>query len=236
MTPSSPILREEGVYDRRLGLGEDRKASIFVPQKLEDRYSYPLVVFLHGHGADERQWLSQMIHLSRRNYVGVALRGPHRVAGHSGRLGYGWGRDRRSASSIEDYIHTAVDDVRGQLNIDGRKIHIAGFDEGASLAIQLGLSMGGVFSKVVAINGGAPASPLPLGFGPQRLRGLQRPRILLGYGPKSADDDGADTKQTYRLLHSAGLTVELRRYSNGSRLSPAMLRDADRWLMDWWTW
>src|SRR5262245_7552782 len=100
MTPTT-TLREEGVYDRRLGKDDGRPISIFVPQKFEARYAYPLVVFLHGHGEDERQWLSQIMHLSRRNYVGLALRGPHRVAGRNGRPGFGWGRDRRSSSSIE---------------------------------------------------------------------------------------------------------------------------------------
>jgi len=224
--------REEGVYDRRLG-SSDLPVSIFVPQKLEERYAYPLLVFLHSHGEDERQWLSQMMHLSRRNYIGLALRGPHRVVGKNGRPGYGWGRDRRSVSSIEDYALAAIDDVRSRFPINSRKIHLAGFGEGASLALQLGLSSSVQFSAIVAFNGWLPSFPLSLGFGPQRLRGLQTPRVLLGYGP-SQNDDGEKSQEAFRLLDSAGLTVELRRYSSGARLSHAMLRDTDRWLMDWW--
>jgi phospholipase/carboxylesterase len=231
MTPSTITYREEGVYDRRLGIHDDRPISIFVPQKLEERYAYPLVVFFHGHGQNESQWLSEMIHLSRRNYVGVALRGPHPVAGKSARLGFGWGRDRCSASAIEDYAQTAIEDVRSHVRIDPRRIHLAGFGEGASVALQLGLSLHGVFSKIVAFNGWLPNSPLPLGFGPQRLRGLQRPRILLGYGP----EDVEKSLHAHQLLDAGGLSVDVRSYSSGSRLTPAMLRDADRWLMGWWT-
>jgi phospholipase/carboxylesterase len=234
MTPSTTVLREEGIYDRRLGTDDDRPFSIFVPQKFEERYAYPLVVFLHGHGEDERQWLSQIMHLSRRNYVGLALRGPHRVVGKNGRPGFGWGRDRRSDSAIEDYTLAAVDEVRTSFNIDLRKIHLAGFGEGASLALQLGLSLHGSFAKIVAVNGRMSSSPMPLAFGPQRLRGLNRPRVLLGVAPEFPGDDGAKTKNAHRLLDAAGLDVELRSYPTGDRLTYAMLRDADRWLTDWW--
>jgi phospholipase/carboxylesterase len=233
MTPTT-TLREEGVYDRRLGKDDGRPISIFVPQKFEERYAYPLVVFLHGQGEDETQWLSQIMHLSRRNYVGLALRGPHRVSGRKGRAGYGWGKDRRSESDIEDYALDAIEEVRGSFNIDPRKVHLVGFGEGATLALQLGLSLHGSISKIVAINGGMPSSPMPLAFAPQRLRGLNRPRVLLGFGPEFPGDDGQKTRQIHRLLDSAGLDVEMRSYSTGDRLTHAMLRDADRWLTGWW--
>jgi len=153
--------REEGVYDRRLG-SSDLPVSIFVPQKLEERYAYPLLVFLHSHGEDERQWLSQMMHLSRRNYIGLALRGPHRVVGKNGRPGYGWGRDRRSVSSIEDYALAAIDDVRSRFPINSRKIHLAGFGEGASLALQLGLFVvGAVLSDRCLQRLASVVSPFP---------------------------------------------------------------------------
>src|SRR5262245_48229102 len=218
MTLSTLTYREEGVYNRRLGVDDDRPISIFVPQKLEERYAYPLVVFFHGHGQDEGQWLSEMMHLSRRNYVGVALRGPHPIAGRNARPGFGWGRDRCSSSAIEDYTLSAIDDVRSHVRIDPRRIHLAGFGEGACIALQLGLSMSGMFSKIIAFNGWIPNSPLPLGFGAQRLRAIQRPRVLLGHGLEDAEK----TKHAYQLLDAAGLSVDLRAYSNGHRLTPAM--------------
>src|SRR5262245_19965768 len=171
-----------------------------------------------------------MMHLSRRNYVGVALRGPHRVLGKNVRPGFGWGRDRCSTSAIEDYVSAAIDDVRSHVTIDPRRINLAGFGEGASVALQLGLTLAGRFSKIVAFNGWLPSSPLPLGFGPQRLRGLQRPRILLGHGPEHV----SKSMDAHQLLDAAGLAVDVRSYSSSNRLTPAMLRDADRWLMGWW--
>jgi len=231
MTPGTLTYRDEGVYDRRIGIDDDRPISIFVPQKLEERYAYPLVVFFHGHGQDESQWLSQMMHLSRRNYVGVALRGPHCILGRNARPGFGWGRDRCSTSAIEDYVTAAIDDVRSHVRIDPRRINLAGFGEGASVALQLGLSLSGRFSKIVAFNGWLPNSPIPLGFGPQRMRGLQRPRVLLGHGP----EDVSKSMHAHQLLDAAGLMVDVRAYSSGNRLTPAMLRDADRWFMGWWT-
>ena len=44
----------------------------FGPQHYEPQYAYPLIVWLHGRGDDERQLLRVMPHVSMRNYVAVA--------------------------------------------------------------------------------------------------------------------------------------------------------------------
>jgi phospholipase/carboxylesterase len=36
----------------------------------------------------------------------------------------------------------------------------------------------------------------------------------------------------FRLFHSAGLCVSLRQYPCGQELSPQMLADVDRWIID----
>src|SRR5580658_5486284 len=49
--------------------------STFAPMHYEPGYSYPLLVWLHGAGCDERQLLRIMPLVSMRNYVAVAPRG-----------------------------------------------------------------------------------------------------------------------------------------------------------------
>ena len=54
---------------------QDTVYTLFAPLHYEPGYSYPLIVWLHGHGNDERQLVRIMPLVSMRNYVAVAPRG-----------------------------------------------------------------------------------------------------------------------------------------------------------------
>jgi phospholipase/carboxylesterase len=48
---------------------------LFSPMHYEPGYAYPLLIWLHGPGNDERQIMKMMPLISMRNYVGIAPRG-----------------------------------------------------------------------------------------------------------------------------------------------------------------
>ena len=54
---------------------QDTTYALFAPLHYESGYAYPLIVWLHGRGNDERQLLRIMPQVSMRNYVAVAPRG-----------------------------------------------------------------------------------------------------------------------------------------------------------------
>src|SRR3954470_20156094 len=85
---------------RRIALPSDASTrseplveAMFVPQRYEPNYAYPLLVLLHGRGGDEHQMVRAMPALSWRNYVGLGLRGPEPVIKRDGLAGFGWGRE-----------------------------------------------------------------------------------------------------------------------------------------------
>ena len=49
--------------------------ALFAPMHYTPGYAYPLIVWLHGHGGDERQLQRVMPSVSMQNYMAVALRG-----------------------------------------------------------------------------------------------------------------------------------------------------------------
>ena len=63
---------EEGLFSSS---AQDTIHASFAPQHYESGYSYPLLVWLHGPGCDERQLLRIMPQISMRNYVAIAPRG-----------------------------------------------------------------------------------------------------------------------------------------------------------------
>ena len=75
---SSPPPTLESAYQVESALFSTRVLDFahawFLPLHYEHGYAYPLIVWLHGHGDDERQLRRIMPLLSMRNYLAVAPR------------------------------------------------------------------------------------------------------------------------------------------------------------------
>src|ERR1700723_2350707 len=99
----SPL--SEGFYTSEVPDARGWPLRTFLPTGYEPNYPYPLLVFLHGHGSSEEQVLRLAPKLSRRNYICIALRGPH-AAGQrpDGRPAFSWGADGSSDATIEEYV------------------------------------------------------------------------------------------------------------------------------------
>src|SRR5688500_15821791 len=68
--------------------------TLFAPLHYEPNYAYPLVVWLHGPGDDERQLQRVMPLVSMRNYVAAAPRGVCRP--QAGMAGFAWQQTERA--------------------------------------------------------------------------------------------------------------------------------------------
>lgn len=228
MMNATNTLLEEGVYHSQLDTDGKMPVSMFLPQSYEPRYPYPLLVFLHGHGEKETQWIDAVPSLSRRNYICIGLRGPHRVVGKDGREGYGWGRNRRCDGAIEDYVLTAVHETMRVCHIHSERVFLAGFCEGATIAYQLGLAFSEKVAGIIALNGWLPPGPLPLSRATVTAKSLN---VFIGHGTANQVVPPHKADEAHRFFYSAGLPVEMRFYPAAHRLHPAMLRDVDRWLI-----
>src|SRR4051794_26251648 len=117
----------EGFYTSEVPASRGWPLRTFLPTGYEPNYPYPLLVFLHGHGGSEEQILQLAPRLSRRNYVGSALRGPQQVDARSeGRPAYSWGQDGQSDTLVEDYVLRSVEQTRRLYHVHSERIYLAG--------------------------------------------------------------------------------------------------------------
>ena len=65
-----------------------------------------------------------------------------------------------------------------------------------------------------------------------RLPEARRVPVFLACGRKSDRYPSAIVCDNLKLLHSAGMDLTLREYPGGDQISPSMLGDMDRWIMD----
>lgn len=217
----------EGFYTSELEEPRRLPVRTFLPTGYEPNYAYPLLVFFHGQGGNEEQILRLAPRLSRRNYICIGLRAPQAIGPRpDGRLGYSWGPDGQSDALLEDYVLQAIEKTRRSYHIHSERIFLAGFCEGATVAYRLGFTFPERFAGAIALNGKIPQRGWLL-----RLPEARQLRVLIGHGIANAIVPLASARRDFRLLYTAGLSVELNTYPATHRLHPDMLRDINRWIM-----
>ncbi len=203
--------------------------ALFTPMHYEPNYAYPLLVWLHGPGGDERQLKRIIPHVSLRNYVGVAPRGTSRCAqGRLGQGGYDWPQTHQDFVQAEARVFDALQAASLQMNISPTRIFLAGFDTGGTLALRLAMLHPSRFAGVLSLGGRFPTARAPL----SRLNHARQVPLFMATGRDSAEYPPEDVCADLRLFHSAGMSVALRQYPCGHEISTLMLGDVDRWIME----
>jgi phospholipase/carboxylesterase len=203
--------------------------ALFAPLHYEPRYRYPLIVWLHGRGSDERQLLRVMPLVSMRNYVAVAPRGFCLDGeGSGGAVGYGWRQSDEQIQQAEQRVWDSMEIAAGKYHIGPGRVFLAGFDCGGTMAFRLAMNRPDRFAGVLSLCGAFPTSRTPLG----NLVAARRLPMFLAVGRRSREYPAAEVCANLRLLHSAGMSITLREYPCGHELTLQMLADVDRWIME----
>jgi phospholipase/carboxylesterase len=206
--------------------------SLFAPLHYESGYAYPLIVWLHGPGNDERQLMRIMPVISMRNYVAVAPRGICPCAEtHLGRQAYGWSQSEDHVQEAEQRVVESIEAAAQSLHIARQRIFLVGFDCGGTMALRLAMDRPDRFAGVASLGGGLPTGRPSLG----NLLTARRLPILLAVGRNSLEYPADQVCENLRLLHSAGMSITLRQYPCGHELAHQMLSDLDRWIIEQFT-
>ncbi len=220
---------------------------LFSPVHYEPGYAYPLFVWLHGSGADERQLMRLMPLLSMRNYVAVAPQGLASVEPEPAALGvvsldvseiinggirqrpqYDWPQTEEAISESERRVFDCISVACRKNNIANHRIFLAGFGSGGSMALRLGLLYPKSFAGVVSIGGAFPQGHLPF----RQWNAARNLPIMFAVGEKSTTFSPADACDALELCYTAGLPIVVREYPCGQEIAPAMLQDVNRWIME----
>jgi phospholipase/carboxylesterase len=197
----------------------------FAPQHYADGYAYPLLVWLHDAGNNERELPQVMPHVSTRNYVGAAPRGPRRLTGAEPR--FEWGSSEQLVLETEERIIGAIEQARARFNVHAERIFLAGVGAGATSALRFALAHPELIAGVAAFDGALPIGGRPL----RRFAAVRNLPVLLATARRSTRYPEAQVCRDLRLLHSAGVSVTLRQYPGRDELTTTMLADLDRWMM-----
>jgi phospholipase/carboxylesterase len=203
------------------------RMAFFVPVHYEPNYAYPLVVWLHGPGDNEGQLKRVMPHISLRNYIATSVCGTAPYTSAGGKSGFAWAQTQPHVALAEQRAFDAIAAAQSRFNVSPRRIFVAGFDCGGTMALRLALNHPRRFAGVLSLGGEFPVGGAPLAA----LADARRVPIFLACGRDSQRYPAAVVCENLKLLHSAGMDLMLRQYPSGHDVSPQMLADMDRWIM-----
>jgi phospholipase/carboxylesterase len=192
----------------------------------EPGYSYPLVVWLHGSTGNEHQLRKVMPLVSMRNYVAIAPRAT--AVERRLRNAFRWRQTSEEIEEAEARIFDCIAIAERRFNIHNKRIFLAGFGTGGTMAVRVAWRNPGRFAGVASIAGALPSNGCPL----SRVNEIRQFPCLLATTRESRSYPENHVCQDLRLLHSAGCTVALRQYPGGDELTTGMLADVDRWMME----
>ncbi len=162
------------------------------------------------------------------NYVAVSPRGLCVGGQESGADVLGWPQDPEQIQEAGHRVFDSIEAAQDKYHIASQRVFLAGFGGGGTMALRLGLAYPSCFAGVISLAGGFPSGQTP-------LSGLSEARklpIFLAVCRDSGDYPPAVACADLRLFHTAGISITLRQYPCAQQLSPLMLRDLDRWVIE----
>ena len=196
--------------------------SIFVPMHYEKNYAYPLIVWLHDQSQSSEQLQQVMLHMSLRNFTGIAPQSP--VVSPSSRA---WEQDFETIDAAYDAVLDCIDEASLRFKIASQRIFLAGMGRGGTMAFRLAFESPERFAGVLSINGPIPDQT--------PLRDWSRCRempVFWAHSRESEDFLQDDLCQQLKLLHVAGFCVTLRQYPQSDLLCPTTMSDMNHWVME----
>lgn len=200
--------------------------SLFAPLHYERRYAYPLLVWLHSDGGNQRELRQIMPHVSLRNHVAVAVQGPSTLGDASS--GFCWRQTPADVAEAADRVRQAIDLAQQRYHVHPERVFLVGYESGGTMALRLGLRHPDWFAGAVSLEG-----PMPQGHQP--LAGINRARrlpLLIAACQDSRCYPADRVSNDLRLLHAAGFSLALRQYPGEHDLTTEMLADVDRWMLE----
>jgi phospholipase/carboxylesterase len=195
-----------------------RDGILYLPSSHDTATSIPLVVLLHGAGGEASNWFGSylqraelhqfaMLAIDSRDYTWDLLETGD------------FGPDVR-------FIDKALSWTFDRVRVDAQRIAIAGFSDGASYALSLGLSNGELFSRIVAYSGCVVVS--------NNVRG--KPKIFAAHGVEDGVLPIVPCSRTYvATLLQKGYSVEYQEFEGGHEVPDAISTSALNWLHSSWT-
>lgn len=201
-----------------LKLRAERDSLLYVPKSASADKPVPLVLYLHGATGSEQQGIRRLSSLA--DDAGFLLLSPASEGQTWDAIQNGYGPDVRT-------IDQALTRAFAMRRVDASRIGVAGFSDGASYALGVGLSNGELFNAVMAF------SPCFIPPGAAiHSKPYERPRVFVSHGTNDSILPMASCSgRLVPELKRGGYPVTYREFEGPHTVPPEIAKEAVRWFL-----
>jgi predicted esterase len=210
------------------------KISLYYDLDLPSARPAPLLIALHGYGANKRQMMREVLALAPDGFAVASLQGPHqhmkepKEPGGPLRFGFGWLTNFHPEESVAIH-HQALLDLMQTLISEGvadpKRIFLLGFSQSCALNYRFAFTHPDHLRGVVGICGGLPGDWETSGYyQPTRAAVLHLAGTRDEFYPPSRV---ADYEERLRLRAQ---NVEFKNHDAAHEMVPSMREDVRAWL------
>jgi phospholipase/carboxylesterase len=184
----------------------------------------PLLVLLHGYGADEKDLLPMVVRLDPRLAI-ASLRAPIRIRDGS----YSWldGNTEADLDNARRTVLECIDQIVTATNADAGRVYVAGFSQGAMLALAIALMEPQKIAGAAVMSGRLAATIRDRHAPPDLLRGFP---ILVTHGTEDRQISIRSARDIRQALKPLSIDLEYHEFDIGHSISDQTVSVLDLWL------
>ncbi|MEZ5344730.1 MAG: alpha/beta fold hydrolase [Pyrinomonadaceae bacterium] len=192
----------------------------------------PLLLLLHGFGADENDLFGLASFLDERFFVASA-RAPYSLpyGGFAwfelyiqpGRVDMNIDQFKESLGQLEEFIGQIVE----KHDLDAQRIYLCGFSQGSIMSLTAALSDPGRFAGLVCMSGRSSPEMLPAENDPEKLKDFP---VLVTHGVYDQVLPVENGRATNEFLSKLPVDLEYKEYPIAHEISQQSLTDVTKWL------
>ena len=202
-----------------------------VPDEYDSDSAYPLVVMLHGFGANMQDLAGLAPAINDTGYVYACPNAPIPFELGPGQTGFGWmtprgGGTPEETAKSEQLLSDFFDTVFEQFNVMPGQALLLGFSQGGGMTYRCGLGRADKFAGLAALSATLPDSDELLA----RLPSERKQPIFIAQGryDQMVSEDTAHSAKTF--LENNGYNPDFHLYDMGHEISGEELGDLVPWM------
>jgi len=213
--------------------GTALKYILVTPEGFTAEAGYPLVVLLHGFGANMQDLASLAPYIDETGYAYAFPNAPFTVELGPGFTGYSWATGRPGMSQppvdttdVDAMLDGFMQEVTAEAGAPAGKAVLGGFSQGGGLTLRFGLPRPEAFAGLAVLSGFFRDQEAV----EKRLPAERKQRIFVAHGtqdPTVAIEGGRATKA---FLEGAGYEFEYHEYPIRHEISGPEIEDLKTWL------
>jgi phospholipase/carboxylesterase len=221
----------------RAGLQVDLEAASLIPGYVrlpadyDSSKTYPLVIGLHGYGANPKSFARLYERAGSPELIFVCLQAPYAFgAGRS--LGYSWSTWNRDDSTVQeqsdrlssDFIAEAARKLNARYRTSGT--WLLGFSQGCFMAYRTGIAQHDLFKGIICFGGGLDT----LIFGPADYAAAKGLRVFAAHGKEDRMVEFKYGTTTRDFLKRKGFDVTFVDFKGGHTVPEQQIKQAIKWM------